>query len=84
MTRQGQRQFIRWNTPAIVRHTDQRLTTISNHDLNPTRSRIDRVLDQFFDGRGWAFDHLTRRDPINRGIVQLSNMRTGFGYIGVR
>jgi hypothetical protein len=47
---------------AVVHHPHQPPTALAHLDPNLVGARVQAVLDQFFDGRGGAFDNFTRGD----------------------
>jgi hypothetical protein len=79
-----QRQFVRRDAAAVVGHADQRLAAVGHGDLDPRGPGVERVLHQLLHGRGRALHHLSRRDAVDRGLVQRANRPTVVGYVGVR
>ena len=60
----GQPGILRRHPFPIVLDPNQALAAKLERDHDPTRSRIERVLDQLLDDRGGALDDLTGRDLI--------------------
>ncbi len=75
MARERQRKVVRRHAAAVVCHTDQGLAAIGDHHLDARGPRIERVFDKLFDRRGRPLHDLTRRDPVDGGIVQLPDDR---------
>ena len=75
MAAHGQGQLRFRDAATIVRDADQCFAAISNRHLDPARTRINRVLDQFFHRGSRALYDFARRDPVDRAIVQLTNNR---------
>jgi hypothetical protein len=55
---------------AVVRHLDPRQTALAQGDRDPQRSRVDRILDQFLERTGGAFDHLAGSDAVDQMLWQ--------------
>ena len=85
MAAERKRQILCRHAAAIIGDTDQRLATIGIVHRDTPRARVQRVFHQFLHGRGRTFHNLTRRDAVDRGLVQLSDHRTravGPRYLG--
>ena len=79
MPRHGQGQIFGRHAAAIVRDADQHLAAGRILDRDAPRPRIQRIFDQFLDRRGRPFNHLTRRNAVDRRFVQRAN---NGAYIG--
>jgi hypothetical protein len=64
------------HSAAVVGDADQTRTTAREHDFDPVRSRVERVLDKFLDDRSRPFNNLARRDAVDEGFGQLSDGHT--------
>ena len=84
MTRQRQRQVFGRHAATVIGHADQGLAPIGQSDVDPSRAGIQRVFHQFLDRRGWAFNHLACRDPVDRSLIKLPDDGAVFAYLGVR
>ena len=65
MGRDRQQEIVRLDTAAIVYNTDQRNTSLLQRNVDPRRLCIKRILKQFLDDAGGAFDHLARSDAVD-------------------
>ena len=86
MAGQSERQIVSPHPAAVIGHPDQRLAAIGIGNLDPPRPGIQRVFDQLLHGRGRTFDHLTRSDAVDGGLIQLPYdrpIRQDIGAFGV-
>ena len=60
MAHERQRELVGGYACAIVADADRRLPRSPDVDADPPCTRVDRVLDELFDDRGRALDHLAR------------------------
>src|SRR5713101_7033652 len=60
MTRQCQFQLAGRDTTAVIDDPDKLQSTIHQVNANLRSSRVDTILNQFFDHRGRSLDHLSR------------------------
>ena len=64
MAHEREHQLIGWNAGTVVADPDRGLASSTDVDADPQGSRIESVLDQLFDHRGGALDHLAGGDRI--------------------
>jgi hypothetical protein len=83
VTGERQWQVVRPHPASIVGHPDQRLAAMGDLHRDPCRAGIERVFHQFLDRAGGAFDDLTGRDPVDRGIVELADHGRAGAWRGV-
>ena len=62
MAAQAQHRILVSHTGAIVGDRDEPCATAIELDLDRVRTRIERILDHFFEGGRGPFDHLTGSD----------------------
>ena len=55
---------------AVVDDPDKLAASGFDGDLDSGRAGIKRVLDNLFDGRGWAFDNLAGSDAVDQHAVE--------------
>ena len=63
------------NTAPIIRNPDKRDPTVLNLHRNSIRSGIYRILHQFLHHTGWTLHNLSRRNLVNRLMIQNINNR---------
>jgi hypothetical protein len=83
VTGERERQFVGRDAAPVVGHPDQGTAAVGHLDRDAPGTRVDGVLDQLLDRRGWAFHDLAGRDPVDRSLVQLPDGRTRLAYLGV-
>ena len=81
VTRQRQGQILGAHATAIIGDADQRLAAMGHLDQHAPRPRVERVFHQLLHRRGRTFHDLARRDPVDRGFIQLAD--EGTAHIGV-
>lgn len=74
----GQRQLVRRHPMPVVGDQDPRQPAAVGLDLDPRGTGVERILDQFLDGAGRAFDHLAGGDAVD-GFRGRRRMGMGFG-----
>src|SRR6476659_5747198 len=77
VARDGQRQVDRGDAVAVVAHADQAHAAFLEIDVDPARTRIQRVLDQFLDHGCRTFDDLAGRDLVDEGVRKLADRHGG-------
>ncbi|MNV51748.1 hypothetical protein D3C71_1438060 [compost metagenome] len=73
MARDRQRQFFRGNAAAVVTDPDQAHPALFQVDVHAGGTGVQRVLDQFLDHRGRAFDHFAGGDLVDQDLGQLAD-----------
>lgn len=68
-----ERKFIDGNARTIVGDPDQVPTAARDLDLDPRRTRVERVLHEFLDHAGGALDHLAGGDLVHDGGWKSAN-----------
>ena len=61
----AKRQILGIHADAVVADPNQRASAAFDAYLDPLGAGIDRVLDEFLDGRGRPLDHLARGDAVD-------------------
>ena len=79
MSGERERQVGRGHAAAVIGHADQAAAAVGDDDLDPAGAGVERILDQFLDGGGGAFDHLSGGDTVHRGLVKLADDGAGRG-----
>ena len=69
----AEREIARAHADAIVDHPDQPPAAGLHCDIDPSRSRVERVLDEFLHGGGRPFDHFARSDAVDQKGVEATN-----------
>src|SRR5262245_32418517 len=64
VTLDRQSSVVRLHSFPVVLDAEQLLSAQLDRDHDAGRMRIERVLDQFLDDGGWAFDHLAGGDLV--------------------
>ena len=84
MPRHRQGQICRRHSAAVIRDPDQHLAARRIIHRYPPRARVQGVLDQLLDRRGWPLHHLARRNAVDRRLIQRFDHRAPFGprYLG--
>ena len=77
MPGQGQRQFLPVDAAAVVAHANQLRTARGDVDLDVVGARIEAVLDEFLDDRGWPLDDLARSDLVDQVTWELLDGHEG-------
>src|SRR5207302_11149165 len=72
-----ERELVRGHAGAVVADRDQRLAALAQPDLDAGRAGIDRILDQFLDGRRRALDDLAGGDAVDDDGRQLADRHDG-------
>ena len=73
MALDGEKEIVRLHAFAIVFHQHQIATAVGRCDVDACRARIERVLDEFFDGAGGTLHHLARGDAVDRAFRKTAN-----------
>ena len=68
-----ERQLVRRHAAAIIGNRDKGLAAILEGDVDAVGAGVDRVLDQFFNGRRRALDDLARGDAVDENRRQLAD-----------
>ena len=79
-----QSQIIRSHARAIVGDADQVSATARDYHLDLGGTGIQRVFDQFLDGRGRTLDHLARRDTVDQYGIQSSDAHRSEPFIALQ
>ena len=70
---QRQRHLFGRHAAAIIDHFDCADAAVFEADRDPSRARIDGVLNQFLQRSGRAFDHFSRCDAVYKGFGKASD-----------
>jgi hypothetical protein len=73
MALDGQVEILGAHPGAIVDDADQPLAARLNRDIDPGRARVERVFDEFFNGRGGPLDDLARGDAVDEDRVKAAH-----------
>src|SRR4051794_29030793 len=60
MTLEREQRIVTIHPAAVIDYANERYAAATDDRLDPFRARVDAVLDEFFDDRRWALDHLAR------------------------
>jgi hypothetical protein len=69
MPLQTQQRVIPIHPRSIVDNANQRCASTPDHDFHPIRTRIQCILNQFFDDRGRTLNNLSSRN-LTRDLVR--------------
>ena len=76
----GKREVSGSHAAPVVGNRDQRAATVTQHDVDPVRTGIKRVLDQFLHHAGRPFNHLAGGNAIDQSVRKPANPRTSQGH----
>ena len=68
MRRNGQGEIFRLDTAAVVHDPHEGDAALLEGDVDPSRPRVQRVLEQFLDHAGRPLHHLPGRDPVHHRL----------------
>jgi hypothetical protein len=74
MPLQGERDVAGRHTAAVVGHLDPGEPAVHDPYLDPRRSGVDRVLDQFLERRGRPLDHFACSNTVDERLGQAANV----------
>ena len=73
----AEREIVGRHPMAVVADADQPPPASLDHDFDPRRAGVERVLDEFLHRRGGTLDDLARGDAIDEDRVQAANPGKG-------
>ena len=75
MSLEGKLRLIGGHSPAIVGNPDQGFTAVDQIYFDSRRACVERVLNQFLQGRGRTLHHFARGNLVDRVAVEKADAR---------